>query len=268
MTKEQMKQAQEKIESLEKILMRDLDEDEINYLIEHSIEDFLYDILGFEEEDLQVLNRIRKIVSEYCTRPDNDHTSDDVEDFFKEDGEFEDTPIGMDFFKERDMKRKVSDVLSSIINELQLEKKAHTLIQPIEKPSSKPLDGCDEENEIEDSDIIRNLSEDEVVSIKDILPECAKKWCDVLSVDTIIKVYNETVTEYKRFTKYSPSAEYIDYFIGDVVDRIKDAAILRYVEILKKGPIEFNDEEIQSEVLDYLIKNKYKVKSINNKISL
>ena len=56
---------------------------------------------------------------------------------------------------------------------------------------------------------------------------------------------------------------------GEWVDQIKDLAIEKFVQILNSGEtVEFEDEEIQAEVLDYLYNHNYKVKSINNKVSL
>jgi hypothetical protein len=57
--------------------------------------------------------------------------------------------------------------------------------------------------------------------------------------------------------------------ISEVVDQIKDAAVKHYADFLKeKSELELEDDEIRSEVLDYLYRHNYKVKTINNKISL
>ena len=49
MNKEQMKNVLTKVQELEKILMRDLTDEEIAYLESHSSKDFLFDILGYWE---------------------------------------------------------------------------------------------------------------------------------------------------------------------------------------------------------------------------
>ena len=57
--------------------------------------------------------------------------------------------------------------------------------------------------------------------------------------------------------------------MGDISDMIKDAAIEKYVDIIDKNKeYTFDDEEIQSEVLDYLHKHKYKVIQQDNKIKI
>ena len=84
MTKGQMREVLTKVDTLEKLLMRELDDSELNYLLDHSVEEFLYDVLGFEKEELLVLKKIKKIISDWCTKPTTDvnTVNEDINLFF------------------------------------------------------------------------------------------------------------------------------------------------------------------------------------------
>ena len=56
---------------------------------------------------------------------------------------------------------------------------------------------------------------------------------------------------------------------GEIVDKIKDSVIQKKVlELAQLKELEIPDEEIRSEVLDYLYKHKYKVIQQDNKIKI
>lgn len=288
MTKGQMEEVLSKVNTLEKLLMRDLDEPEVNYLMDHSIDDFLYDILGFDHEDILVLARIQKIISDWCTRPDTDvNTVKEDINLFYDNPEFEDETSDVNFFKETTnrINGKISNILSNILDDLEKEKRNYVVKEDSPKlevtsNSEKPkeFEFSDEET-FSDEECGSPISENEVVSVVNMIPDCAKKWVSDLThteiADAIDKATETLVDDYiKNHPKMSvidtSSIELNDDEIAsEIVDKIKDTAINHYISIIQReGEFEFSDSEIQSEVLDYLYKHNYKVKSINNKVSL
>lgn len=289
MTKEQMKLVLDKVDTLEKLLMRNLDETEVNYLIEHSVDDFLYDILGFEKEDILVLMKFKKIISDWCTRPDIDvNTVKEDINLFYDTPEFEDETSDVNFFKETSTRinGKISNILSNILDDLEKEKRNYVVKEnspklEVTSNSEKPkeFEFSDEET-FSDEECGNPISENEVVSVVNMIPDCAKKWVSDLTHTEIVDAINKaTETLVDDYIKNHPELLVIDdtssielnddEIASEIVDKIKDTAINHYVSIIQReGEFEFSDSEIQSEVLDYLYKHNYKVKSINNKVSL
>ena len=77
----------------------------------------------------------------------------------------------------------------------------------------------------------------------------------------------EAILDFDNYMNSHPEEK--DMLMGDISDMIKDAAIEKYVSILDQDKeYTFDDEEIRSEVLDYLYKNKYKVVQQDNKIRI
>lgn len=289
MTKGQMKEVLTKVDTLEKLLMRELDDSEVNYLLDHSVEEFLYDVLGFEKEDLLVLKKIKKIISDWCTKPvpDINTVNEDINLFF-DTPEFEEEKSDINFFEETSrVNRKISGILSNILKDLETEKRNFVaksednakieITSNSENPREFEFEG---EETFSDEECGSPISEDEVVSVENMLPECAKKWINDLTrneiADAIDKATEVLVDDYIKThncensvinTKSLKLDE--DEIAGEIVDQIKDVAIKHYVSIIQReGELEFSDSEIQSEVLDYLYKHDYKVKSIDNKVSL
>lgn len=291
MTKGQMKEVLEKVNALEKILMRDLEDREIEYLKDHTIYEFLYDILGLNKEDLLVLNHIRKVISNWFSEREEDsisyHSMENA-NLFEESGEFEDEKENINFFEETAPKvyKKTSEILASIIKELEKEqqklcnrqnKMSINITSDSEKPQNFEFDDNDTFDDLNETN---DILEEDSVSIKDAIPESAKKWILDLTqqeiIDAIDEATNILVDDYinthdLQGVEIDPNTLKLDEdeAISEIVDQIKNVAIKHYVSIIEKNrEFEFNDSEIQSEVLDYLYKNNYKVKSINNKVSL
>lgn len=288
MTKGQMKEILDKVDSLEKILMRELDDTEVNYLLDHSVDDFLYDVLGFEKEDLLVLKKIKKIISDWCTKPVSDinTVNEDINLFF-DTPEYEEEKTDINFFEETSrVNRKISSILSNILNDLEKERRNYVAKTEnkakieITSNSENPKDFEFGEETFSDEECGNPISDEEVVSVVNIIPDCAKKWVSDLThneiADAIDKATDILVDDYIKTHNCENSIIDVkslklneDEIASEIVDQIKDVAIQHYVSIIQReGEYEFSDEEIQSEVLDYLYKHDYKVKSINNKISL
>lgn len=290
MTKGQMREVLTKVDTLEKLLMRELEDTEVNYLLDHSVDEFLYDVLGFEKEDLLVLRKIKKIISDWCTKPVSDinAVNEDI-NLFYDTPEFEDEKSDINFFKETTnrVNRKISGILSNILSDLEKEKRDYVaksednakleITSNTETPKEFEFEG---EETYSDEECGNPISDDEVVSIVNIIPDCAKKWISDLTQneinDAVHKATDILVDDYVRTHNCdellieAKSLQFNeDEIAGEIVDQIKDIAIKHYVSIIQReGEFEFSDAEIQSEVLDYLYKHNYKVKSINNKVSL
>jgi len=290
MTKGQMREVLTKVDTLEKLLMRELDDPEVNYLLDHSVEEFLYDVLGFEKEDLLVLKKIKKIISDWCTKPtpDINAVNEDINLFF-DTPEFEEEKPDINFFEETTSRvnRKISDILSNILGDLEKEKRNFTaksennakleITSNSEHPREFEFEG---EDTFSDEECGSPISEEDVVSVANMIPDCAKKWISDLThneiADAIDNATEILMHDYIKLHNCSDSLIDIsslkldeDEIASEIVDQIKDAAINHYVSIIQReGEFEFSDDEIQSEVLDYLYKHDYKVKSINNKVSL
>ena len=284
MTKGQMKSVQNKITSLEKILMRDLDEQEVDYLTNHSVNEVLYEVLGFDQADLLVLLRIKKIISDWCTRPAGEiNTIEEDMNFFFDSNEFENEDVDINFFKDTShrINRKVSDVLSSIIGELQNEQRKYVKkeegannIEITSNVETGPKEfEFDENDEVKDDDFEGDVIEDDTTSIYDLIPDNSKKWAEKLTIQEVMEAMDTAISviadEYLDKGITDPDKIDQNEITGEWVDQIKDLAIEKFVQILNSGEtVEFEDEEIQAEVLDYLYNHNYKVKSINNKVSL
>lgn len=286
MTKGQMKEVLEKVEALEKILMRELDEQEIEYLKDHSINEFIYDVLEFDKEDLMVLLKVKKIISDWCTRPEEDfNDTEENIDLFKDIDESLISEADINLFKETPHKvnNKVSQLLSTIISEFNDSIKPRRIVKVTSAEKAQPIS---ESFDFTDDSEIPNefgeeINEEDTVSIMDAVPENAKKWAKDLSVqeinnalknatDILIKDYLEKHPNIEIGTIYERDFQINDdEMVSEVVDQIKDVAVRHYTDFLKeKSELELEDDEIRSEVLDYLYRHNYKVKTINNKISL
>ena len=126
---------------------------------------------------------------------------------------------------------------------------------------------------MEDDAFEGDVIEDDTTSIYDLIPENSKKWAEKLTIQEVMEAMDTAISviadEYLNKGITDPDKIDQNEITGEWVDQIKDLAIEKFVQILNSGEtIEFEDDEIQTEVLDYLYNHNYKVKSINNKVSL
>ena len=126
---------------------------------------------------------------------------------------------------------------------------------------------------MEDDAFEGDTIEDDTTSIYDLIPENSKKWAEKLTIQEAMEAMDTAISviadEYLNKGITDPDKIDQNEITGEWVDQIKDLAIEKFVQILDSGEtIEFEDDEIQTEVLDYLYNHNYKVKSINNKVSL
>lgn len=86
-------------------------------------------------------------------------------------------------------------------------------------------------------------------SILNIIPEQARKWVGRLTIEEMIKA----ITDADRAEGYESEDEYI----GELVDNLKDMAIAKYTNDILEGRVtKIDDEEIKSEVVDYMKSKK------------
>lgn len=254
MNKEQMKNVLNKVQELEKILMRDLTDEETKYLESHSSKDFLFDILGYTEKDLKSLQSIKDILSEYCTTPLGKEFDevDDALSIFDSDGEFSPYPITKSLFNEEDPKHNdVIEQALQLVKKFQEEqKKPKIKIKEAEKTDGKGFE----------------FPQDTEEPYNTIDP----KWLVYLgNPEQIIQIASSVLKDFMKDSSPELKEESSNMLYGEIVDKIKDAVVGQEVESLEHfKEISISDEEIRSEVLDYLYKNKYKVVQQDDKIRI
>lgn len=247
MTKEFMQNVLNKIQEMEELLMRPLQEKEIDYLMKYSTKEFLYDYLQYTDKDIKSMKNIKKIISEYITPESQVRLeNDDFESMQKM--LFASNPIGQ-----------------RVINALRT-------VQGLITDTLKP--NIESKKEINSSDEPKDLQFTEY-PIKSLLPESAKKWTDKLTdeelqdlaIITDLEIANDMLNH--NTDEITDLLEWEDLFVGELMDKIKDAAVKHFIDELKeKKSLIIDDPEIHSEILSGLFKQREKVISNNNKIIL
>lgn len=91
------------------------------------------------------------------------------------------------------------------------------------------------------------------------LPNDCEKWLGFLSNDELkncVEVANLSLRQYVTDMSEEKTAENWDLFYGELFDTIKDKVVEKQAYLVKKFNLEIEDEEIKSEVDDYLKRNK------------
>ena len=91
------------------------------------------------------------------------------------------------------------------------------------------------------------------------LPNDCAKWLGFLSNDELkncIEVANLSLRHYVTDMSEEKTAENWDLFYGELFDTIKDKVVEKQAYLVKNFNLEIADEEIKSEVDDYLKRNK------------
>lgn len=91
------------------------------------------------------------------------------------------------------------------------------------------------------------------VILNNLLPDGADKWVSFLTNDEVNLCYTTSlkILEGVPFTQDS-----WNLFCGELFDTIKDKVVEKQAYLVKKFNFEIEDEEIKSEVDDYLKRNK------------
>ena len=91
------------------------------------------------------------------------------------------------------------------------------------------------------------------------LPNDCEKWLGFLSNDELkncVEVANLSLRQYVTDMSEEKTAENWDLFYGELFDTIKDKVVEKQAYLVKKFNLVIEDEEIKSEVDDYLKRNK------------
>ena len=91
------------------------------------------------------------------------------------------------------------------------------------------------------------------------LPNDCEKWLGFLSNDELkncVEVANLSLRQYVTDMSEEKTAENWDLFYGELFDTIKDKVVEKQAYLVKNFNLEIEDEEIKSEVDDYLKRNK------------
>ena len=91
------------------------------------------------------------------------------------------------------------------------------------------------------------------------LPNDCAKWLGFLSNDELkkcVEVANLSLRHYVTDMSEEKTAENWDLFYGELFDTIKDKVVEKQAYLVKNFNLEIEDEEIKSEVDDYLKRNK------------
>ena len=91
------------------------------------------------------------------------------------------------------------------------------------------------------------------------LPNDCEKWLGFLSNDELkncVEIANLSLRQYVTDMSEEKTAENWDLFYGELFDTIKDKVVEKQAYLVKKFNLEIEDEEIKSEVDDYLKRNK------------
>lgn len=281
MNKEQMLMLQNKITHLEKMLMRDLNDQEVEYLNDHSVEEFFENRLGYDAEDITVLNKIRGIISKWCTqscwRPSEEALTND-EDFFTETNasgkESEKINDSLDFFDQtKYLDQKVKDTLKTILSNLENKSSSIFVVNrgvvPLISVSPTFEKSAQTDFNLEEPKADTDCPEEELVNPKitqfnweDYFPSNARKWLEFATFD-------EFKYQLDKRIKFPCALTAFDAAVGDILDYFKDLHIKSLIIMLEYNKyLTINDKEIKSEVIDYLFRNNYKIKITNNKIEL
>lgn len=91
------------------------------------------------------------------------------------------------------------------------------------------------------------------------LPNDCEKWLGFLSNDELkncVEVANLSLRQYVTDMSEEKTAENWDLFYGELFDTIKDKVVEKQAYLVKNFNLIIEDEEIKSEVDDYLKRNK------------
>ena len=239
MNNEQMKPVNVKIlEEISNTLMRDLTQEELDIILNKGYDYFITEKLAMSMEEYKALEKIKNIISAYCTKSQAD--------FEKElEGE-----IDIPYY-----------ALKSIVNSLEDKIK--------DKASKEQVDSCGVEatTEMVDSETKCSKEEADALELCNLLnkiPDSVHNW---------LECYVKYVKDHKSVIdvlKSGKCPETEDERIGDIVDAIKDATIDACIEKLKvDGEIEL-DPEIMSEVTSKIWHSEYNVRIniTNNKLKV
>lgn len=93
--------------------------------------------------------------------------------------------------------------------------------------------------------------------LQDFLPKESVKWLSYLTNAELLDCTHQAKIEiFGNISRFSQEGEEFDLFCGELFDTIKDKVVEKQAYLVKNFNLEIEDEEIKSEVDDYLKRNK------------
>lgn len=260
MTKEQMIKSLQEIDKAEKLLMRSLDDWEEDYISNKGYDSFVKEKLGMDGDDVETLTKIRKAVSNYCTKAIDSSTAklrlganfmeNDIDEASYEDRNMDD--LVLECIDKKTSQRAI-DTLQTIVNCLHdgidnLDSeytgngwKEGTLKNDFVLDESQFNDMVNIENAVDDCKV--DSSEESASS--DFFPESFKPWLKYITTDKVLRIINACETK-------NPNA-INKVIMKEAMGRIKDIVVDKLVSaiMLSDGGI-IEDDEVRDAVVKYI----------------
>lgn len=276
MTKEQMIKSLQEIDNAEKLLMRSLDDWEEDYISNKGYDSFVKEKLGMDGDDVETLTKIRKAVSNYCTKAIDSSTSklrlganfmdNDIDEADYEDRNRDNLILEC---VDKKTSQRAIDTLQTIVNCL------HDGIDNLDAyyrskgwyPETLKNDFVLDESQFNDMVNIEKAADDckeentEENTSDSLFPESFKPWLKYITGNEVTKI----IDKYED----SPSDISEKETLEKIMDEIKKCVIVKLANDLlnhKFGEIE--DKEIRDEVINEMCiigKHKY-ISSVNGPI--
>ena len=263
MTKEQMIKSLQEISKAEKLLMRSLDDWEEDYISNKGYDSFVKEKLGMDGDDVETLTKIRKAVSNYCTKAIDSSTAK-----LRLGANFMENDIDEEPYEDRNRNDLVLECVDKITSQ-----RAIDTLQTIVNCLHDGIDNLDSEytgngwkegtlkndfvlNEEQFNDMvnIENAVDDckvdstEESASSDFFPESFKVWLKYITTNKVLQVIDACETK-------NPNA-INKVIMREAMEKIKDIVVRKLVisVILSSGGI-IEDDEVRDAVVKYIEKN-------------
>lgn len=274
--KSEMKDLSEDIKWFEEFLERPLTDKELYILCTKGF-DVLYHNIFDSVEAANLYKNLLELVKNKVTvsyRGEVYNNIKEESDIFhqeNEDSEYEDDAPDQFYYSGRysgDLNYKKQEqyigdliaAINSVTPELEADEKVKLAYEKFVKKEDKPAPADTALDDVE-QDSADSFCEDKdpddlsTLGILDNLPENSRKWMDRLTAVDIMTVINN-ITDMEEKGEF----ENKDEFFSELVDQIKNMAIARYTLDIVAGRIStIEDEEIRSEVVDYMKRKKIEI---------
>ena len=263
MTKEQMIKSLQEIDKAEKLLMRSLDDWEEDYISNNGYDSFVKGKLGMDCDDIETLIKIRKAVSNYCTKAIDSSTAklrlganfmeNDIDEASYEDRNRNDLVLEC---VDKITSQRAIDTLQTIVNCL------HEGIDHIDseytgngwKESNLKNDFVLNESQFNDMVNVEKAVDDckeestEENTSDSLFPESFKPWLKYITIDNAVQIINSCEEE-------NPDMDN-EKIMEKAMERIKELVVDKLaadIMLFNSGIIE--DKEVLNAVLKYIEKH-------------
>lgn len=263
MTKEQMIKSLQEIDKAEKLLMRSLDDWEEDYISNKGYDSFVKEKLGMDGDDIETLIKIRKAVSNYCTKAIDSSTAklrlganfmeNDIDEASYEDRNRNDLVLEC---VDKITSQRAIDTLQTIVNCL------HDGIDNLDseytgngwKESNLKNDFVLNESQFNDMVNVEKAVDDckeestEENTSDSLFPESFKPWLKYITIDNAVQIINSCEEE-------NPDMDN-EKIMEKAMERIKELVVDKLtadIMLFNSGIIE--DKEVLNAVLKYIEKH-------------